>query len=139
MLSAKTGYPSLDTLKKRSSAEKWTELRAEFRHQVGTRMREVDLDLKTEVRSTLGSLGDLLVDISVRGASHIKPDKLEPIDIARFAKIGTDLKVKAAGMDEFKVRISGLRSPDDLDKLDERDLWRLAGMLPPEDDDDPSL
>ncbi|THF88397.1 hypothetical protein E7T09_04105 [Deinococcus sp. KSM4-11] len=106
---------------------------------MSTKLRALDTDVKTEVRSTLGSLGDLLVDISVRGAAHLKPDKLEPIDIARFAKIGTDLKVKAAGMDELKIRIGAIRSPDDLEKLDERDLWRLAAMLPPEDDDDASL
>lgn len=137
-MSAKEGYPAYDTLKTRAAAEDWSDLRAEFRHQVDTKLRELDLDMKTEVRSTLGKLGQALISIGMKGAAAIKPETLDPIDVARFVKIGADLKVKAAGMDEVKVRLGRIKSAADLEKLSDDDLWLLAGMVPPgeEEDDD---
>ncbi|GGI75207.1 hypothetical protein [Deinococcus wulumuqiensis] len=135
-MSAKEGYPAYDTLKTRAAAEDWSDLRTEFRHQVDTKLRELDLDMKTEVRSTLGKLGQALISIGMKGAATIQPDKLEPIDVARFVKIGADLKVKAAGMDEVKVRLGRIKSAADLEKLSDDDLWLLAGMVPPGEEED---
>lgn len=135
-MSDKEGYPTYDALKARSSREDWAELRAEFRHQVDTKLRELDLDMKTEVRSTLGKLGQALISIGMKGAATIKPETLEPIDVARFIKIGSDLKVKAAGMDEVKVRLGRIKSAADLEKLSDDDLWLLAGMVPPSEEED---
>ncbi|WP_414656740.1 hypothetical protein ACINK0_11255 [Deinococcus sp. VB343] len=135
-LSMKTGYPSLPTLKGRAAAENWADLRAEFSYQINTKLRELDLDMKTEVRSTLGKLGQALISIGMKGAATIKPETLEPIDVARFIKIGSDLKVKAAGMDEVKVRLGRIKSAADLEKLSDDDLWLLAGMVPPSEEED---
>ena len=135
-LSDKEGYPSHDALKARSSREVWAELRAEFRHQVDTKLRELDLDMKAEVRSTLGKLGQALISIGMKGAASITPEKLEPIDVARFVKIGADLRVKAAGMDEVKVRLGRIKSAADLENLPDADLWLLAGMVPPGEEED---
>ena len=135
-LSSKSGAPTLSAIKKRAAQEDWTGLRAEFLNQVSTKLRELDLDMKTEVRSTLGKLGQALISIGMKGAATIQPDKLEPIDVARFVKIGADLKVKAAGMDEVKVRLGRIKSAADLEKLSDDDLWLLAGMVPPGEEED---
>lgn len=135
-LSDKNGYPTYTSLKGRSTREDWAGLREEFRRQVDTKLRELDLDMKTEVRSTLGKLGQALISIGMKGAATIQPDKLEPIDVARFVKIGADLKVKAAGMDEVKVRLGRIKSAADLEKLSDDDLWLLAGMVPPGEEED---
>ncbi|WP_339096203.1 hypothetical protein WDJ50_02620 [Deinococcus sp. VB142] len=135
-LSSKSGAPTLSAIKKRAAQEDWTGLRAEFLNQVSTKLRELDLDMKTEVRSTLGKLGQALISIGMKGAATIKPETLEPIDVARFIKIGSDLKVKAAGMDEVKVRLGRIKSAADLEKLSDDDLWLLAGMVPPSEEED---
>ena len=135
-LSVKTGYPALDTLKRRSAREDWPDLRREFRHRIDTRMREVDRDLRVEIRTNQAKLGKALINVAVRGLSNINPKDLEPIDVARFAKIGAELERKALGMEEVTVHFGHIKSPEDLDKLSETDLWSLAGQLPPQEDDD---
>jgi len=135
-LSAKTGAPSLDTLKKRSGREDWSDLRREFRHQTDTKLREIDADLKAEVRGRHAKVGKAFLTLAVRGMAHVSTEKLDAIDIARFAKIGADLERKALGMEEVTVRLGRIRSPDDLDKLSEAELWQIAGMVKAEDDDD---
>ncbi|SEI67369.1 hypothetical protein SAMN04488058_101307 [Deinococcus reticulitermitis] len=135
-LAAKEGYPSKRELEKRCSAEDWVELRAEMARQVDGRLRALDLDLKTEVRARQAKVGKAFVALAVRGMAHLKPETLDAIDIARFAKVGAELERKALGMEELNVKVGSIRSPEDLDRLDEATLWKIAGMIPPDEDDD---
>jgi len=135
-ISAKTGGPSLDTLKKRSAREDWADLRRQFVHQTGTKFQEIDADLKAEVRGRHAKIGKAVTMLAVRGMAHLKPENMDAIDVARFLKIGTEIERKALGMEEVNVRLGRIKSPDDLDKLSEAELWQVAGVLPPEDDED---
>ncbi|MBB6016790.1 hypothetical protein ACFP9V_19390 [Deinococcus radiopugnans] len=135
-LAARDGYPTKRAIEKRSSAEDWVDLKAEFVRQVDGRLRQLDLDMKTEVRVRQARLGKSFIHLAVRGLSHQKPELLEPVDIARYAKIGAELERKALGMEEVSIKIGRIRSPDDLDKHSEAELWQLAGMLPPDENED---
>ncbi|CAM3164219.1 Terminase [Deinococcus saxicola] len=135
-LAVRDGAPSERSLERRSSAEDWPELRLQMRREVDGRLRQLDLDMKTEVRVRQARLGKSFIHLAVRGLSHQKPELLEPVDIARFAKIGAELERKALGMEEVNIKIGRIKSPDDLDKHSEAELWQLAGMLPPDEDAD---
>lgn len=135
-LSHKTDAPAYGTIKNRAGREDWTGLRQDFRVQVVARTREIDLDLKTEVRGRHAKVGKALITLGVRGLAHQQPETLEPVDVVRLLKVGTDIERKALGMEEVNVRLGRIRNPDDLDRMSEAELWQIAGMLPPEDDDD---
>ncbi len=135
-LSHMTGSPKHGTIKNRAAREDWTSLRRDFRDQVMTKTRELDADLKVEVRRRHQEIGRDFMQLTSSALQYQNPEALEPVDIARFAKIGAELERKALGMEEVNVRLGRIKSPDDLDKLSETDLWQIAGMLPPEDDDD---
>lgn len=135
-LSHKTGYPTHGTLKNRAAAEDWTELRQSFRDQVMTQFQQVDRDLKVEVKTEHLKVAKAMLSIGVRGMAHLDPAKLEPIDVARFLTASTTLTRKTLGMEELNVRFGKLRSEDDLDKLSREELWQLAALLPPEEDND---
>jgi len=123
---------SLDALKKRSAGEDWSDLRRAFRHQTDTKLQEIDADLKAEVRGRHAKIGKAVTMLAVRAMAHQKPEHMDAIDVARFLKIGTEIERKALGMEEVNVRLGRIKSPDDLDKLSEAELWQIAGMLPPE-------
>lgn len=135
-LTDRDGAPSERQLERRSGAEDWPELRLQMRREVDGRIRQLDLDMKTEVRVRQARLGKSFIHLAVRGLSHQKPELLEPVDIARFAKIGAELERKALGMEEVNIKIGRIKSPDDLDKHSEAELWQLAGMLPPDENED---
>ncbi|GAA3995301.1 hypothetical protein GCM10022631_01860 [Deinococcus rubellus] len=130
------GAPKPGTIKNRAAREDWTDLRAQFREQVVIKTREIDLDLKAEVRGRHAKVGKALITLGVRGLAHQQPEKLEPVDVVRLLKIGTDIERKALGMEEVNVRVGRIKNPDDLDKLSEAELWQIAGVLPPEEGDD---
>ena len=131
-----TGAPSLAQLKRRSSAENWPSLRAELRAQSDTRIQEIDADLKAEVRGRHAKVGQSLITLGMDGLARQTAGQLEAVDIVRLLKIGTDIERKALGMEELNVRLGRIKTPDDLDKLGEAELWQMAGMLPPEEGDD---
>lgn len=135
-LGHKTDYPTPGTIKNRGAREKWVDLRRDFRDQVMTKTLELDLDLKVEVRKRHQEAGQSFMELATAALQYQNPEALEPVDIARFAKIGAELERKALGMEEVNVRLGRIKSPDDLDKLSEAELWQVAGVLPPEDDDD---
>ncbi|MGY2892493.1 hypothetical protein [Deinococcus sp. UYEF24] len=135
-LGGRTDGPAFETIKRRSAREDWGDLRREFRHKTDARIQELDTDLKVEVRKRHQGAGQSFMELAVAALQYQNPEALEPVDIARYAKIGADLERKALGMEEVTVRLGRIKSPDDLDKLSEADLWQIAGMLPPEDDDD---
>jgi hypothetical protein len=138
-LAATPGYPNKRQIEKRASADGWVELRRDLERQVDGRLRQLDLDMKTEVRRRHAEVGKDFLAMAAAGLRCRAPEELEPVDVARYAKIGAELERRALGMEEINVNLGRIRSPDDLDKLGEAELWRLAGMLPPEDDDDPAL
>ncbi|MDL2342575.1 hypothetical protein QOL99_00230 [Deinococcus sp. MIMF12] len=135
-LAAKPGYPDKRQIEKRASAEDWVDLRLEVRRQVDGRLRALDLDMKTEVRMRQAKVGKALVTLGVRAMAHQDPEKMDVLDMARTIKIGTELERKALGMEELNINFGRIKSPDDLDKLPEEELWRLAAMIPPDEDDD---
>ncbi|WP_104990874.1 hypothetical protein [Deinococcus sp. NW-56] len=135
-LAAKPGYPSERQLERRSAAEDWMDLRLQMRREVDGRLRALDLDMKTEVRRRQAKVGKALVTLGVRAMAHQDPEKMDVLDMARTIKIGTELERKALGMEELNINFGRIKSPDDLDKLPEEELWRLAAMIPPDEDDD---
>ncbi len=135
-LAAKPGYPSERQLERRSSAEDWPELRLQLRREVDGRLRAVDLDLKTEVRRRQLRVGTALITLGVRAMAHQKPEQMDVLDTARVIKLGGELERKALGLEELNVNLGRIKSPEDLDNLDEASLWKLAAMLPPDEEDD---
>lgn len=71
-----------------------------------------------------------------RAASARNQMHLDTMDIVRFVKYGTDLERKALGMEEATINFRNIKDPDDLGKLGRDELWRLAAMLPPDEEDD---
>ncbi|GAA0508495.1 hypothetical protein [Deinococcus depolymerans] len=138
-LAAKPGAPSERQIERRSSAEDWPELRLQMRREVDGRLRAADLDVKTEVRQRQLKVGTALVTLGVRGLAHQKPEDMDMLDVSRAIKIGAELERKALGMEEINVNFGRIRTPEDLDSLDEATLWRVAGMLPPEESDDDEI
>lgn len=138
-LSHKSGYPALGSLKNRAAAESWSELRQEMRDQVMTGLAAADRDMKREVKERHLKISSALISMGVRGLAHLDPKQLDPIDVARFISSGTQLERKTLGMEEFTVKFGSIKSPDDLDKLSEAQLWQIAGMLPPSETDDDEL
>lgn len=135
-LSHKSGYPALGSLKNRAAAENWSELRQELRDQVMTGLAAADRDMKREVKERHLKIGNAMISMGVRGLSHLDPKQLDPIDVARFISAGTQLERKTLGMEEFTVKFGSIKTPDDLDKLNETQLWQVAALLPPGEDDD---
>ena len=124
-LSDKPGYPSHDALKARSSREDWADLRAEFRHQVNTRMQQLDLETTEEVRIRQAKIGKAMQTAAVRGMAHLKAEELGAFAVARLATAGAQLERQARGMEEFTVRVEDLRSPADLKSLTNDQLLEL--------------
>lgn len=135
-LAATPGYPSERQLERRSSAEDWPDLRLQMRREVDGKLRALDLDMKTEVRRRQLKVGTALITLGVRAMAHQDPEKMDTLDMSRVIKIGGELERKALGMDELNINFGRIKSPDDLDKFSEEELWRIAGMLPPDEDDD---
>jgi len=135
-LSHRTGAPTYGTVKNRAAREDWTDLRVQFRDSAMTRIREIDLDLKAEVRGRHAKVGKALITMGVRAVAHQNPEKLEAVDAVRLLKIGTDIERKALGMEEINVRLGSIKNPEDFEKLSKAELWQIAGMLPPEEGDD---
>ncbi|UQN06303.1 hypothetical protein [Deinococcus sp. QL22] len=138
-LAAIARAPSARQLERRCAAEDWADLRLQLRREVDGRLRAVDVDLKTEVRVRQAKIGKAFMTLAVRGMAHQDPSKMDAIDVARFAKIGAELERKALGMEELNVNLGRVKSPDDLDRLSEAELWKIAGMLPPDESDDPDF
>lgn len=179
-LSQREGAPHHATIEKKAMVEGWTELRQDFRREVDTKLRMVDVDLKTEVRKRHAQMGKALTSLGgqglqalgqrmqeqtescnsllkkaaarmAEGAAPTDPEvqllmeraasarnqmHLDTMDIVRFVKYGTDLERKALGMEEATINFRNIKDPDDLGKLGRDELWRLAAMLPPDEEDD---
>jgi len=91
------------------------------------------------VRGRHAKVGKALITLGVRALAHQNPSTLEAVDAVRLLKIGTDIERKALGMEEVQIRVGRIKNPEDLDKLGETDLWQVANMLPPGEDDDDEL
>lgn len=180
LLASRDNAPNERTIEKKAAEEGWTELRADFRREVDLKLRQVDVDLKTEVRRRHAGIGKGMTNIGATALNNLgaglkargddaqvlmkeiveRLAKGEPVnssgiqeligravdarrfasldtmDIVRFIKYGTDLERKALGMEEVTVNFRNINSPDDLDKLPEDVLWKIAGQLPPDEEDD---
>ncbi|GGO22124.1 hypothetical protein [Deinococcus humi] len=135
-LADRDGAPSERQLERRCAAEDWPELRLQMRREIDGKLRQLDLDLKTEVRMRQARVGKSFIRLAEDALEYQRPESLDPIDIARFAKIGAELERKSLGMEEVNIKIGRIKSPDDLDKHSEAELWQLAGMLPPDENED---
>ncbi len=71
VLSQQEGAPHETTIEKKAAAEGWTELRLDFRREVDTKLRSVDVDLKTEVRKRHASMGKAMTNLGGQGLQAI--------------------------------------------------------------------
>ncbi|AFZ67084.1 hypothetical protein [Deinococcus peraridilitoris] len=127
-LSVEKGAPGIDSLKRRSSEENWSKLREEFRHQVDTELRAIQKDVAVQVRDRVAKIGQAFQTVAVRGLSHLDPQKLEAVDIARFGKYGVEIELKARGLEESTVVLrasESLKKPSDLKNLSADELLVL--------------
>lgn len=120
-----TGAPSLSQVKRRSSAEDWADLRAQFRAQTAARAQQLDLETVEEVRARQASMGKALQSAALRGLKHVLPEELGAFGVARLATAGAQLERQARGMEEFTVRVEDLRGPADLKGLSTDQLQEL--------------
>lgn len=130
-LGTQIGNPTLSAIKKRAGKEKWADLRAEFRNQVGSRMNQMDLETIEDVRLRHVNSARDLQDLAAKGleALLLRANTLSAFEVARLMQLGLEAERKARGMEEFTVRIEDLRSPADLKKLTPEQLLELRGRL----------
>ncbi|GAA5513628.1 hypothetical protein Dcar01_02372 [Deinococcus carri] len=119
------GWPSLSQVKRRSSDEDWTDLRAQFRAQAAAAARTLDLETVEEVRVRQAKIGKGMQTLAVRAMAHQNPQEMSPFELARLATAGAQLERQARGMEEFTVRVEDLRSPADLKNLSTDQLMEL--------------
>jgi len=130
-LGTQSGNPSLSAIKKRAGAEKWADLRTEFRNQVGTKVRELDLETVEQVRMRHVNSARDLQDVAAKGLAALltRAESLSAFEVARLMQLGLEAERKARGMEEFTVKIEDLRSPADLKNLTPEQLLELRGRL----------
>ena len=130
-LGAQIGYPKVDGIKKRAAQEKWADLRKEFRHQVGTKVQQMDLETMEDVRIRHVGNARALQDLASKGLASLalSPESLTAFEVVRLMQLGLEAERKARGMEEFTVKIEDLRSPADLKNLTPEQLLELRGRL----------
>jgi hypothetical protein len=130
-LGTQSGNPTLSAIKKRAGKEKWADLRTEFRNQVGTKVREMDLETVEQVRMRHVNSARDLQDLAAKGltALLLRAESLSAFEVARLMQLGLEAERKARGMEEFTVKIEDLRSPADLKSLTAEQLLELRGRI----------
>jgi hypothetical protein len=130
-LGAVIGNPKMDGIKKRAGQEKWTDLRREFRHQVSTKVQQMDLETMEDVRLRHVGNARALQDLASKGLEALakKPEDLSALEVVRLMQLGLEAERKARGMEEFTVKIEDLRSPADLKSLTAEQLLELRGRI----------
>ena len=128
-LGTQSGNPSLSAIKKRAGAEKWADLRSEFRNQVGTRVNQMDLETIEDVRRRHVGIALALQTAGSEALAELNLRDLSAFEITRLFQLGLEAERKARGMEEFTVRIEDLRSPADLKNLTPEQLLELRGRL----------
>jgi len=128
-LGTQSGNPTLSAIKKRAGKEKWADLRAEFRNQVGTKLNQIDLETIEDVRKRHVSTALALQTAGADALAKLDLSKLSALDIARLIQLGLEAERKARGMEEFTVRVEDLRSPADLKNLSAEQLLELRARL----------
>ncbi|MGY2892763.1 hypothetical protein ACVWZX_000756 [Deinococcus sp. UYEF24] len=128
-LGTQSGNPTLSAIKKRAGKEKWADLRTEFRNQLGTKVREMDLETIEDVR--LRHVGIALAFQTAGSAALASLDlkDLSAFEVVRLMQLGLEAERKARGMEEFTVKIEDLRSPADLKSLTAEQLLELRGRI----------
>ncbi len=130
-LSKEPGAPALNTLKKVSSRESWTEQRKRFRHQTDTMAHhDAVVDAAADKVSKIIDTAEMLTrhnsiatGLLAKGAaalSQLDPSTLKPTEIAQFLKMGIDVQRIIEGMaterSEMKVDLSQLTDAE-LEKI----------------------
>lgn len=130
-LGAQIGHPKVDGIKKRAAQEKWADLRKEFRHQVGTKVQQMDLETMEDVRLRHVGNARALQDLASKGLVALakNSDALSVFEVARLMQLGLEAERKARGMEEFTVKIEDLRSSADLKSLTAEQLLELKGRI----------
>ena len=128
-LCTQPGNPTLSAIKKHAGKEKWADLRAEFRNQVGTRVNQMDLETIEDVRRRHVGIALALQTAGSEALSKLDLDGLSAFEVVRLMQLGLEAERKARGMEEFTVRIEDLRSPADLKALSAEQLLELRGRL----------
>lgn len=141
-VSAIPGAPTLNSLKKRSAREDWPGLRKEFRHQVAAKLRELDAEVAAEVRQRHANLGKAMIGLATLGLQALlersrQGEKvvLDDLQITRLARVGAEIERKALGLEELSVNFRELKRPEDLAKLSDEELVRLAGLAAHREDE----
>ena len=119
---------TMDMVKKRSTREDWSDLRAEFRHQAGTIARSLDLESLDEVRKRHVTGAKAMQAIALKRLQTLQKDvtAMTPTEAASFYRLGTEIERKARGMEELTVRVEDLRGPSDLKALSNDQLAELV-------------
>lgn len=129
------GAPSLASLKRRSSTEDWPGLRRDFQYQVATRLREIDAEHAAEVRQRHANLGKAMIGLATLGLQTLLEQSkqgekvvLDDLQITRLARVGAEIERKALGLEELSINFRELKRPEDLAKLSDEELVRLASL-----------
>jgi hypothetical protein len=120
--------PHTTTIKKRASAEDWTEQRRAFRHQTTTKVREIATTTEADVSARHVKIAQALQAKALQALQKLDVDKLPPSEIRQFLATATDIERKALGMDN-KFTLKGVGNLDQLSDADLLTLARRAGVL----------
>lgn len=124
-LSVGIGKPSYDRIKARAAAENWAGLRADFRHHVESKTREVQLEALSVVKARQCKMARLMQQIAMEAIEQIDPASISINAAIRLMVAGCEIERKALQMREYTVNLNDINSPEDLRKLTLEQLFEL--------------
>lgn len=128
VLSAREGAPHETTIEKRAASENWAALRLDFRREVDLKIRQVDVDLKTEVRRRHAGIGKGMTEIGERSLKAIGEKLIAQQDSSRkLLEQAAKLIAEGAPVNSTEVQTLMDRAADarNLASLDTMDIVRF--------------
>lgn len=122
-LAAGEGSPSINTLKKRSAAEGWTDLRAQYRHQACTKTWETASTDEAEVRARHIRIARDMQEKALAALEKLEPEELSSTELRQYLVTACDIERKAMGiLEPFDADLNRL----DFEKLTDEELREIV-------------
>ena len=133
-LSQEPGAPALNTLKKRSSKESWTEQRKRFRHQrdtiahhdahvVSAAEKVVKIIDSAEMMTRHSKAAKLIGSIALRAFQSYDPASLKPSEATAMMKLAVEVERLTEGLATQRQQVDFSNLPDsELEKIANGDV-----------------
>lgn len=94
-----------ETLSRRAKKEKWDEQRAQYRHQVITKVTEVASTTTAEAAARHIRVAQKLLDKGVEALNGLLAGELNVSEIRMYIQLATEIERKALGMEGSRVDV----------------------------------